>query len=165
MQTEVLAQFLAGGLAACSSVTFTNPLEVFKTRLQLQGELQVGGVQKTLSNVVSDTIKEEGIRGIQRGLFPAYIYQFSMNACRLGSYDTIRKYLANLNGGNSNAINIFSGATAGVFGAFVGSPFFLIKTRLQSGSSGLTKYGFQHGYTVLEINLGHIRRILKDIKN
>ncbi|KAJ1949933.1 Mitochondrial oxaloacetate carrier protein, partial [Dispira parvispora] len=30
--------FLAGGLAACGAVTFTNPWEVVKTRLQLQGE-------------------------------------------------------------------------------------------------------------------------------
>ena len=143
-----MEQFLAGGLAACSAVTFTNPLEVIKTRLQLQGELKAHGVQKTLRNIISDTIKQEGIRGIQSGLLPAYYYQFVMNACRLGSYEHIRQSLVAANGGkSSHSINIFSGATAGVFGAFMGSPLFLIKTRLQSNTIGTTKYGYQHGYT------------------
>lgn len=31
--------FIAGGLAACGAVTFTNPIELVKTRMQLQGEL------------------------------------------------------------------------------------------------------------------------------
>ena len=30
---------LAGGVAACMAVTFTNPIELIKTRMQLQGEL------------------------------------------------------------------------------------------------------------------------------
>jgi len=30
-----------GGLAACCACIFSNPLEVVKTRMQLQGELQV----------------------------------------------------------------------------------------------------------------------------
>lgn len=32
--------FSIGALAACGAVTFTNPFEVIKTRMQLQGELQ-----------------------------------------------------------------------------------------------------------------------------
>eukprot|EP00834_Sanchytrium_tribonematis_P001405 NODE_34_length_36538_cov_0.612854.p13 type:complete len:284 gc:universal NODE_34_length_36538_cov_0.612854:20747-19896(-) len=139
-------EFLSGGLAACSAVTFTNPLEVIKTRLQLQGELKSSAVQKHLRHVVIDTIKEEGIRGIQKGLVPAYLYQFTMNACRLGSYEHIRQHLAKSSGGHSPMINIVSGASAGVFGAFMGSPLFLIKTRLQSATNGATKYGYQHNY-------------------
>lgn len=36
-------EFLIGGLAACGAGFFTNPLEVVKTRMQLQGELQARG--------------------------------------------------------------------------------------------------------------------------
>ena len=32
---------LTGGVAACGAGIFSNPLEVVKTRMQLQGELQV----------------------------------------------------------------------------------------------------------------------------
>lgn len=34
-----LGGFIAGGVAACGAVTFTNPIELVKTRMQLQGEL------------------------------------------------------------------------------------------------------------------------------
>jgi solute carrier family 25 protein 34/35 len=47
---------------------------VAKTRLQLQGELAQGGGQKVYNNVF-DVFKKiwrnEGIRGVQRGLPPA----------------------------------------------------------------------------------------------
>lgn len=48
--------------------------EVAKTRLQLQGELQRKGAPKVYKNVLdvfAKTWKNEGIRGIQRGLGPA----------------------------------------------------------------------------------------------
>ena len=45
----------------------------------------------------------------------------------------------------SLGVNIFSGATSGVLGAAAGSPFFLVKTRLQSYSPFLP-VGTQHGY-------------------
>ena len=45
-----------------------------KTRLQLQGELAKEGGEKVYKHVLdvfSKTWKNEGIRGMQRGLFPA----------------------------------------------------------------------------------------------
>ena len=37
----LLFECLTGGVAACGACLFSNPLEVIKTRMQLQGELQV----------------------------------------------------------------------------------------------------------------------------
>ena len=48
--------------------------EVAKTRLQLQGELQSKGAPKVYKNVLdvfAKTWRNEGIRGVQRGLGPA----------------------------------------------------------------------------------------------
>lgn len=45
----------------------------------------------------------------------------------------------------SLGVNVFSGAISGVIGAVVGSPFFLVKTRLQSYSPFLP-VGTQHQY-------------------
>lgn len=45
-----------------------------KTRLQLQGELVKGGGEKVYKNVLdvfAKTWKNEGLRGVQRGLGPA----------------------------------------------------------------------------------------------
>ena len=45
----------------------------------------------------------------------------------------------------SLGVNMFSGASSGVMGAILGSPFFLVKTRLQSHSPFLP-VGTQHNY-------------------
>lgn len=55
-------------------MTFSNPAEVAKTRMQLQGELaKHGGVKvyRNVFDVFGKTWRNEGIRGIQRGLPPA----------------------------------------------------------------------------------------------
>ena len=55
-------------------MTISNPAEVTKTRLQLQGELAKGGGIKVYSSpldVFAKTWRNEGLRGIQRGLGPA----------------------------------------------------------------------------------------------
>jgi solute carrier family 25 protein 34/35 len=130
--------FIAGAVAACGAVTFTNPWEVVKTRLQLQGELQVNTQNKPYGNAISaffKVYKNEGITGIQRGLFPAYIYQILLNGFRLGMYDPIRiglqdglDYVYGKDAIPAVFGMVGAGALAGVGGAAMASPFFLIKT-------------------------------------
>ena len=78
-----------------------------------------------------------------------YIYQMILNGCRLGFYEPLRKGVttAVFKDGSvqSLGVNIFSGASSGILGAVAGSPFFLVKTRLQSYSPFLP-VGTQHGY-------------------
>jgi solute carrier family 25, member 34/35 len=145
--------FIAGGLAACGAVTATHPFETVKIRLQLQGELQSADVAvkkyKGVFHGVGVIVKNEGFRGIYRGIGTAYIYQILLNGCRLGFYEPLRSNLAKLvykdAAVQSLGINIFSGAASGVLGAMAGSPFFLVKTRLQSYSPFLP-VGTQHKY-------------------
>ena len=72
-----------------------------------------------------------------------------LNGCRLGFYEPMREALTTTVFGNSSvqslAANIFSGASSGMLGAALGSPFFLVKTRLQSYSPFLP-VGTQHNY-------------------
>ena len=84
-----------------------------------------------------------------------------LNGCRLGFYEPLRKGMtvAIFNDANvqSLGVNIFSGAASGVLGAAAGSPFFLVKTRLQSFSPFLP-VGTQHGYKNTADGLGQIGR-------
>ena len=145
--------FIAGGIAACGAVTATHPFETVKIRMQLQGELQDKGHQPKLYrgpfHGVSVIVRNEGVRGIYRGLGCAYIYQVLLNGCRLGFYEPMRNALSTaiFKDGKTQSlgINMFCGAASGIMGAACGSPFFLAKTRLQSFSPFLP-VGTQHQY-------------------
>lgn len=72
-----------------------------------------------------------------------------LNGCRLGFYEPLRggitKAIYDDPNQQSLGINIFTGAASGMLGAAAGSPFFLVKTRLQSFSPFLP-VGTQHKY-------------------
>lgn len=78
-----------------------------------------------------------------------YVYQMILNGCRLGFYEPLRKTATTAvykdPTRQSLGINIFAGASSGILGAAAGSPFFLVKTRLQSFSPFLP-VSTQHPY-------------------
>lgn len=121
--------------------------------MQLQGELQSKGHQphhyRGPIHGVSVIVRNEGVRAIYRGLGCAYVYQLLLNGCRLGFYEPMRHGIASFfykDGTKQNlGINMFCGAASGVIGAAAGSPFFLVKTRLQSFSR-FRPVGTQHQY-------------------
>ncbi|KAJ5356170.1 hypothetical protein N7517_010779 [Penicillium concentricum] len=145
--------FIAGGIAACGAVTVTHSFETVKIRLQLQGELQTKNeavkMYKGPLHGIKVILQNEGPRGLFRGIGSAYIYQVLLNGCRLGFYEPIRSTLTtaiyNDPKVQSLAANVVAGAASGVIGAAAGSPFFLVKTRLQSYSPFLP-VGTQHNY-------------------
>ncbi|KAJ3159613.1 Mitochondrial oxaloacetate carrier protein [Geranomyces michiganensis] len=170
-----VSQFTTGALAACGAVTFTNPFEVIKTRMQLQGELEkrsrISGAAtgpRPYPNAVAalkTIFRNEGLRGIQRGLAPAYIYQVLLNGCRLGMYEPIKAgYVSLLSlaapSGRAHELPamVLGGATAGLLGAFVSSPLYLLKTRMQSYTATAgTAVGAQHSY----VREGTVRALRK----
>lgn len=145
--------FIAGGVAACGAVTVTNPIELIKTRMQLQGELaakdQTKKVYTGLFQGLGTILKHEGVRGTQRGLLAAYVYQLGLNGCRLGFYEPFRHTLNGFFGYTEKdqqfSLNIIAGAGSGIMGAIMGSPFYLVKTRMQAYSP-VFKVGAQTHY-------------------
>lgn len=148
-KVSTVGGFIAGGIAACGAVTFTNPIELIKTRMQLQGELSkdTKNVEKLYRNPIQAfgvIYRNEGIKGLQQGLMSGYYYQLGLNSCRFGFYEPSRyyltKYLTPNNFNDTNIpqnlmINILAGFVSGSAGAVVSNPFFLIKTRMQSYNS------------------------------
>jgi solute carrier family 25, member 34/35 len=69
---------LLGSVASSSAVCFSNPLELIKSRLQLQGELgkRPSGsvVYRGWIHAFTHIIKHEGIRGIQQGIRTAIAF-------------------------------------------------------------------------------------------
>ncbi|KAL6933679.1 probable Mitochondrial oxaloacetate transport protein [Hanseniaspora guilliermondii] len=179
-KVSTAGSFIAGAAAACIAVTVTNPIEVVKTRMQLQGELSGKTGQKIYTNpfqALKVIFQNEGIRGLQKGLSCAYIYQMGLNGCRLGFYEPVRYQLNSLivsNGQDPHKlqnpiINVFSGAISGIAGAIVGSPLYLVKTRMQSYSSHIqigqqTHYkSFIDGLTQIYKKEGGIMGLFKGV--
>lgn len=126
-----------GGIAGCCAGFFTNPLEVVKTRMQLQGELKARGQYtvhyRNVFHAFYNIAKVDGILSLQKGLVPALWYQLVMNGVRLGTF----QYLCNSgftkdeNGNLSVPRNVAAGAFSGTVGAFVSSPMYLVCILLQ----------------------------------
>lgn len=159
-----VGSFIAGGLAACIAVTVTNPFELVKTRMQLQGEMSATNqrIYRNPFQALGVIFKNEGVKGLQRGLVSAYVYQIGLNGSRLGFYEPIRTVLNKAFFPESDphklqnvAVNVTAGATSGIIGAIVGSPLFLVKTRMQSYSNAI-KIGEQTHYTSMSNGLATI---------
>lgn len=83
-------EFAIGGLAAVCAGFFTNPLEVIKIRMQLQGELKARGQHavhyKNVFHAGYTIAKHDGILALQAGLVPALWFQLFLNGIRLGKF-------------------------------------------------------------------------------
>ena len=148
--SQSFMNFLSASIATCLAVTFTNPMEVIKIRMQLQGELCASRsyvqVYRSLPHAFITIANHEGLFALQKGLVAAYSYQTMMNGTRFMVYEHMKSFLCEGRSGITAAIgSVAAGALAGVAGAFVGSPFNLVKTRLQSYSSYIP-VGEQHKY-------------------
>lgn len=127
-------------------------MEVVKTRLQLDGEgaklskssRQYHGIGHALKSIG----QTEGIRGLQAGLTPALAYQVTMNGCRLGLYEPVQHLLKDNFQVDTTAAwaKALAGALSGAVGASLGSPMYLVKSRLQAQSK-FFKAKEAHSYT------------------
>ena len=123
-----------GASACCLACIFTNPLEVVKTRLQLQGELQAPGTYhrpyRGLMASVAAVARADGLCGLQKGLAASLLYPGLMNSVRFYCYSlACQAGLTQQPGGT-----VVAGAVAGALGAFVGSPAYLVSALSPSAS-------------------------------
>ncbi|XP_055707184.1 solute carrier family 25 member 35-like [Phlebotomus papatasi] len=145
--------FMLGGAAACAACLFTNPFDVIKTRQQLQGELskaKPGGPNpyKSVFTSIRTIVKSEGIRGLQKGLPSAMLFQFIMNATRLGIYEHMEKMGWTKDRGEHHSPFriVVMGGMCGMIGSGIGAPFYLVKTQIQAMSKGDSAVGTQHSH-------------------
>ncbi|XP_068018908.1 LOW QUALITY PROTEIN: solute carrier family 25 member 34 [Melanerpes formicivorus] len=135
-----------GAAAGCLACVLTNPLEVVKTRLQLQGELQPPGTYprpyRGVLRAVGAVYRADGLRGLQKGLAAGLLYQGLMNGVRFYCYSLAEDAGWTRYPGGTVA----AGAVAGAVGAVVGSPAYLVKTHLQAQTLSALAVGHQHNH-------------------
>eukprot|EP01120_Amphizonella_sp_Union-15-10_P002725 TRINITY_DN13026_c0_g1_i1.p1 TRINITY_DN13026_c0_g1~~TRINITY_DN13026_c0_g1_i1.p1 ORF type:complete len:301 (-),score=50.34 TRINITY_DN13026_c0_g1_i1:69-971(-) len=129
-------KFLLGGLSCMVASVITNPIDVLKVRLQLQGELlkkiqpvEYKGVLKMTTNIV----KEEGIRGLYKGISASLLREGSYSTIRMGGYDVMKDVLKCTDPNHTPLWKkLLAGGTSGMVGAAIANPTDLIKVRMQS---------------------------------
>nr|CAH7736734.1 unnamed protein product [Callosobruchus chinensis] len=139
-------EFALGGAAAMCAGCFTNPLEVLKTRMQLQGELQAKGQHvvhyRNVLHAGYVVATNDGVLALQKGLAPALWVQLILNGMRLDN----RGYIRNKEGNIVFAQSALCTGFGGVLGQFFSSPLFLVKTQLQSQATETIAVGHQHAH-------------------
>ncbi|EDW61901.1 solute carrier family 25 member 35 [Drosophila virilis] len=147
------SDFVLGGLASVGATLFTNPIEVIKTRIQLQGELAARGSYvepyRGVLRAFITVAKNDGLRGLQKGLTPALYFQFIINSFRLSIYTKAMNmhWMHDKKGEVSFGLGLVWGAVGGIVGSYFSSPFFMIKTQLQSQAVREIAVGHQHAHT------------------
>ncbi|NXS04393.1 S2534 protein, partial [Oxylabes madagascariensis] len=142
------ADLVLGATAGCLACFITNPLEVVKTRLQLQGELQAPGTYprpyRGVLRAAVAVCQADGLWGLQKGLAAGLLYQGLMNGVRFYCYSLAEDVgWTGYPGGT-----VAAGAVAGAVGAIVGSPAYLVKTHLQAQTLSAMAVGHQHNHEV-----------------
>ena len=136
--------------AASMATCFTTPLEVTKTRLQLDNERATRGTPRKYTgwlDCISKTASTEGMGGLQRGLGLGIMREFCVNALRLGlldhALDAIRKARNTQSEPSTMAERMSAGFATSTLGGILCNPIEVLKVRMQS-QGGQT--GYQHGY-------------------
>lgn len=136
------SEFIIAGSAAVGAICFTNPIDVVKTRMTLQGE---GGTQPQFSNPISALMRigrSEGIASLQRGLGPSCLWQFANVSVRFGVYASAKKVVG-LEGQSKPAFqkwlaSLGLAAISGGLAAVASNPFFILKVRSSRADSSLS---------------------------
>ncbi|RPA82210.1 mitochondrial carrier [Ascobolus immersus RN42] len=131
--------FAAGAIAGISEILTMYPLDVVKTRIQLQVGKPVAGQEqyKNMIDCFSKIIKNEGFSRLYRGITAPILMEAPKRATKFAANDEWGRFYKNLFGVPvmNQQISILTGATAGATESFVVVPFELVKIRLQDRAS------------------------------
>ncbi|KAK9446561.1 mitochondrial carrier domain-containing protein [Limtongia smithiae] len=132
-------QFAAGAIAGVSEILVMYPLDVVKTRVQLQvGKGSGGESYNGMIDTFTKIVKNEGFSRLYRGISAPILMEAPKRATKFAANDEWGKFYRKAFGVDkmSQPLSILTGATAGATEAFVVVPFELVKIRLQDRESG-----------------------------
>lgn len=118
------------GLAGCTAlivVNFTHPIEICKTRLQVDGKFSIRQFLKT-----------EGPAAAYKGIQAAWLREGSYTSVKLGGYGPIRKLLGADSPDAPFFLKFSAGAMSGSLGSVIGNPFDVMKTMMMADAKTKT---------------------------
>ncbi|GBE87007.1 Uncharacterized mitochondrial carrier [Sparassis crispa] len=125
---------LAAGLGAgmMEAIFAVTPSETIKTKL-IDDAKNPTPKYRGLVHGTAAIVREEGLRGIYRGLFPVMMRQGANSAVRFTTYTSLKQFISVRPGQQlSSGVTFGIGAIAGLVTVYTTMPFDVIKTRMQS---------------------------------
>ncbi|KAI0003749.1 mitochondrial inner membrane protein [Russula compacta] len=135
-------EVVAGGSAGGCQVIFTNPLEIVKIRLQVQGE--AAKAEGAMPRGAIHIIRQLGLVGLYRGAAACLLRDIPFSAIYFPAYSHLKRDVFH-EGYHGKKLSFFetlsSAAIAGMPAAYLTTPADVVKTRLQvEARKGQTTY-------------------------
>ncbi|KAI9051173.1 hypothetical protein LZ554_005275 [Drepanopeziza brunnea f. sp. 'monogermtubi'] len=134
-------QFGAGAVAGVSEILVMYPLDVVKTRIQLQSGTATGeNAYSGMIDCFRKIVRNEGFSRLYRGIEAPILMEAPKRATKFAANDAWGKIYRDSFGvaKMNQSLSILTGATAGATEALVVVPFELVKIRLQDRTSKYT---------------------------
>ncbi|KAI1100628.1 mitochondrial 2-oxodicarboxylate carrier 1 [Jackrogersella minutella] len=130
--------FAAGAVAGISEILTMYPLDVVKTRVQLQtGKATGADSYNGMVDCFQKIVRNEGFSRLYRGITAPILMEAPKRATKFAANDEWGKFYRKAFGAEkmNQSISILTGASAGATESFVVVPFELVKIRLQDKAS------------------------------
>jgi solute carrier family 25 uncoupling protein 27 len=131
----LFVNYLFGSFAAAVADVCLFPLDVTRTRMQIQGEYKDVSAEsrKNVIRTLISIAQREGVRTLWYGISPSLCRQLVQSGTRLVIYRKLRDDVIGKNSDGSFPVwkAASSGVAAGSIAEFVSTPFSLVKTQMQ----------------------------------
>lgn len=140
-----LINVVAGGIAGAATAVFVCPLDVLKTRMQVQ-TVALGDKRPGIRGGLKHILHAEGLPGLYRGLSPTLLALLPNWAVYFTVYERMKEWTAQRthDGKSTTGSYIASASVAGLATQIVTNPLWVAKTRLQTQHMQL-HWRRQHG--------------------
>ncbi|XP_051002396.1 mitochondrial 2-oxodicarboxylate carrier isoform X4 [Acomys russatus] len=135
---ETSRQVLAGGSAGLIEICLMHPLDVVKTRLQVQRSLMDPQSYKSLADCFRMIFRKEGIFGFYKGILPPFLAETPKRAVKFSSFEQYKKLLGYMSLSPELTFAI-AGFGSGLTEAIVVNPFEVVKVGLQVNQNTFTE--------------------------
>ncbi|KAG8366641.1 hypothetical protein BUALT_Bualt17G0100800 [Buddleja alternifolia] len=160
---EIIYDASAGAAAGAIAATVVCPLDVIKTRLQVNGlpEMHSSGRRGSVILVsLQNIVRTEGLKGLYRGLTPTLAALLPNWAVYFTVYGHLKELLHSYEGSKDQdqltiASNMIAAAGAGAATAVATNPLWVVKTRLQT-------QGMRQGVVPYKNIFSALRRIVHE---
>eukprot|EP00930_Biecheleria_cincta_P090545 TRINITY_DN79942_c0_g1_i1.p1 TRINITY_DN79942_c0_g1~~TRINITY_DN79942_c0_g1_i1.p1 ORF type:complete len:317 (-),score=26.27 TRINITY_DN79942_c0_g1_i1:142-1038(-) len=131
--------FACSAFGSCVADFVCTPLDVVKVRMQLSRSGVVGEIYSGPIDVVRTMLRNEGPRGLYKGLSPAILRACTYGSARIAFYEPIKQVIAGDTPSDKLPLHskCLAGVGSGGLASFIFSPVDLLKVRMQGDKAGL----------------------------